>query len=262
MSGFKIVEGTPSVKWFPVSCGTAPTSNTVYEGQIVQFATGGVIALGAEDAGPVVSKYPFGIVVGTNNRTPLYNTTYNAQYITSVITQATLAARDFAFVEGMFPKSFPQAMAKVALIDPTCVIEGPIRNGGATTAPGVVTCTTASTDGLTSMVHGAADVALLANNNMYYCRSGADRGFYNMSYAGSQTTPTFYSPWPYDWTVGDTFVAINFGLGRQKIALDSTSQWINNAGALSNYYLVDVVSMDLTKAGEEKAQFRFSRQGS
>lgn len=259
--GFKIVEGSPKADWFPVSCYSSPTVNTAYVGQIVSLVYDGVLTPGAAGAGPDVTSYPFGIVIATNNRTPVFNTTYNAEYVSSCITQATLATRDFAFHEGMTHKGERQAMVKVAILDPTCVIEGPIRNAAIGTAPGVVTCTTASTDGLESMVHGNADVALLANNNMYFCRSGANMGIYRKSYAASQTTPTFYSPWPEDWAVGDTFVAANVGIGRQKVDFDAAGMWIENSAALTNYYLVDVLSMNLETAGAEAMQFKFARQG-
>jgi hypothetical protein len=261
--GFKIVEGTPSEKWFPISAGTGPTGNTCYIGQIVKWQTGGILPLGAAAANPDVTYFPFGIVTGITDRNGgTFSSTYQAVGTSQVITQATALARDFFGQEGMWAKNQANTIVKVAILDPTCVIEGPIKNAAIGTAPGVVTCTTASTDGLSSMVHGNADVATVANNNMYYCRSGANAGFYNSSYAASQTTPTFYTPWQYDWAVGDTFCVTNVGLGRQKIQFDSASMWIENSAALTSYYfMVDVLSMDLSQSGKESAQFKFCRQG-
>lgn len=255
---FKIIEGSPKTAWFPV--GTyGPGAFTVYLGSIVKFAYNGVECMGAAAAGPSTIE-PFGIVVGTDaypgNAT--YSSTTNTEYIASVITQATIAARNPAFHGGMAPVGDKRVYVKVALITPETILEGPIRNAAIGTAPTVVTCTTASSDGLTSMVHGAACFTPVANNSMYYCRSGANMGLYNQNYAASTTTPTFYSPWPEDWAVGDTFVAVNIGLGRQRIDFNATNNWVECSSGLSNYWPVDVSHMDLSVAGAEKLQFKFA----
>lgn len=257
---FKVVKNPVHVGWFPISAGTSPTANTAYIGQIVKWQTGGILPIGAAAANPDVTYYPFGVVIGLNDREPVSDST--GQYGTAATTQALSIARDCAFQEGMFSKGDSQALALVALIDANTILEGPICNAARATAPGVVTCTTASSDGLSSMVHGSSDVTTVANNNMYYCRSGANAGLYRMSYAASQTTPTFYNCWPYDWAVGDTFCVTNVGLGRQLLQLDSTAMWVENSAALTSYYyVVTVNSMDLTKAGAETIQFRFTRAG-
>jgi hypothetical protein len=250
---FKIVKGNPIVDWFPVAQGA-----TVYVGSIVELAAGdGVSCIGAASGGDVTPM--FGIVIGTDAYpgNAVYNSTYNTEYITAVTTQAAVAARSPGFHGGMVPIGDKAVYVKVALLDRTCVVEGNIYETTSGTAPTVVTCTTASTDGLASMVHGALTVTTRAYYNMYYCRSGANRGIYRISYAASTTTPTFYIAWPEDWAVGDTFAVVHVGLGRTKIMFNTVSTCIENGLDLNtNYYVVDCLNMDLSVAGKEKAQFK------
>ena len=258
MAGFDIVKGEPHIAWFPVNCGTGPTATTVYNGQLVYNPNGGMKTIIAAVAKPEVICYPFGVVIGNNNRTPLFSSTYNAEYISSTITQATSLARDWFGAEGMWAKGDPQAMVHVAMLDRTCILEGPIAGATISTAPEVVTCTTADTDGLTGMVHSTLSWTPVANNVMFYCRSGANAGFYRSSYAASKTTPTFYSPWPKNWAVGDTFCVVPIAYGRQYAEFyGGVGLWVSSTDDLTEAYQVDVISMDLSVAGKEKVQFKF-----
>ena len=263
--GFIIKEGSPKVGWFPASCGTGPTAVTFYMGQLVMWKYGGVYPLAAATALPEVTVFPFGVVLGFNvapgNAT--YDSTYKCEKAASVITQATLLAKagNVAFAEGMQSKGELQLLVKVGLIAPDCtVLEGPICATAFGTAPTVVTCTVADTDGLTGMVHGAADATFLANNAMYYCRSGKNQGVYRQSYANSGTTPTFYNPWPNVWAVGDTYCATNMGVGRQYVEFGTAGvgMFIDNADNLTHAFVVNVHSMNLSVAGKETAQFSFA----
>ena len=257
--GFHIVKtDSQNSYWLPV--GYPTTTDTVYVGAIVKWSYNGVVPLGGAGANPDVTNYPLGIVRALNNRTPAYSSTYNAEYVASVQSQALQLARDWAFQEGMYSKSDPQPLALVDIITPSTVIEGPIRNAAIGTAPGVVTFTTGCAAGITGGVHGNADVALLANNNMYYARTGLNRGLCRGSYANSQTTPTFYTAWPYAIAIGDTMVATNVGLGEQKIDFNVENLWVENSAALTNYFSVFVLSMDLREAGKESLQFSFIKQ--
>jgi hypothetical protein len=257
--GFRVVEGPQTSKWYPVGA-----ANTVYQGQIVKFSAVGVAPLGAAVDGPeaAANGVPFGIVTAVNNRVPTSNSTYSAEYGTQVATQATLLARDYFGVEGMWGKGDGKLFAHVQLLDPTSVIEGPIANSAYGTSPSVVTCTTADSNGLSGMVHGAGDAAnYSANNAMYYCRSGNNKGVYmQASSIATATTPTFTQPWPKIWAVNDTFVLINVALGKQKMQLDAQSMYIENSSNMNtgNYYPVDVLSMNLAVQGQCTAQFRFA----
>ena len=262
--GFKVVEGSPKVGWFPASCYNGPTAVKFYIGQLVCWFGGGVYPLIAAAAAPEVTTFPFGVVIGFNTQAPnFYDSTYKAEYATSVITKAGLIAKygQVVLTEGMMHKNELQLMLKVALIEPDCtVLEGPIYNGTAGTAVGVVTCNGVDTDGLTGMTHTASDATLVANNNMFYCRSGKNRGLYRMSYAASATTPTFYSPWPYSWVVSDTFAVTNIGIGRQyaEFGAAGVGMFISNSDDLAEAYVLNVHSMNLEVAGAETAQFTFA----
>ena len=264
--GFKVVEGSPKVGWFPASGYNGPTVITYYIGQLVSWLGGGVYPLVAAAAKPEVTTFPFGVIIGFNTdpSTAVYNSTYQAEQASNVITQATLNAKagKVAFTEGMMGKNEKQLMVKVALIKPDCtILQGPIYNGTNGTAPTAVTCTVADLDGLTGMVHSAADATLVANNNIYCCLTGKNRGLYRTSYGiATATTPTFYSPWPYVWAVGDTFAAINFGLGRQYVEFGAAGvgMFFSNGDDLAEAYVVNVHSMKLMTSGQEHATFTFS----
>jgi hypothetical protein len=249
--------------WFPVAYDSG--SYTLYNGQLVQWSGNGFAPMTNAGAGPDVTYYPQAVVIANNNRTPLYDSTYHEEYITSVQSGSAQALRDFFGVEGMTGKYEGQAMVKVVLLDPTTLIEGDIRNASLATAPGVVTATTGSAAGITGVVHGNADVSLLASNNMYYCRTGLNQGLVRTSYSASRTSPNFYVAWPQAVAIGDTFCVTNFGVGLQKIDLNSTStvtgMWIENSAALTNYFTVFVEELKLGIPGNETAIFRFSRQG-
>jgi hypothetical protein len=78
-----------------------------------------------------------------------------------------------------------------------------------------------------------------------------------VSYETSTTNPTFYTAWPYATAIGDTFVQVQTALGRNIIQFDATSSFMDNA-ASTNYYGVDVLSIDLAVAGKETVTFRFN----
>ena len=258
----RVVESPLRTVWIPVNCGTGPSATTVYNNSLVYVPTDGAKALIAAVAKPEIATAPFGVVLGNNNRTPLFNSTYNAEYIASVITQADLAARDFFGVEGMTAKSEQQAMVKIAVINTSTVLEADIRGATINTAPEVVTCTTVSSDGLTGMVHSALSWTTTANQNTYYCRSGANLGFYRTSYAASTTTPTFYNPWPYDWAVGDTYVVVPVAIGGSKYLefYGGLALWVSSTDDLTHAFECDVISMNLKETGKCTVQFSFARK--
>ncbi len=264
--GFSIAEGTAIPRWALVDYGSGGAA-TVYEGSIITAgaggtpATQGVIAIGAASgAADTTHKYiPKGVVLSGNDFTPTYDSTYHGQKIVSVGTQATLLARDWRFVEGKFPKGEPATMVKYADVLPSTVIRGSIYNSTFGTAPTVVTVTTGSTTGL-GMTTTAACFTPVAYNSTYYCRTGANKGLMRMGYHTSTTVCTFYNPFPYDIAIGDTFVAVNVGFdGTKRVQFDSTGSFIDTSAALTiDYYLVDIVNINLEEAGNEYIDFRFN----
>jgi len=255
--GFSIVSNYPPLeKWYHVMA-----TATCYVGQLVSLISGdvggGVIPL-AISGTPDTTELPWGIITATNNRTPTYNSTYMAESIAGLATVALVKARtDYAFQEGMMSKGDSAPMVKVALLSRDSIVQGPLKNAAMTTAPGVVTVTTAG-DGLgASMVHSSADMTAVADNNMYYWRTGNNSGLYRMSHTASGTAASFKTPLPNAIAVGDTACVINFGLGRQYMTFDAVGMYINMANHTAEVS-VDVVGMDLRTAGQETAQFRFA----
>ena len=257
--GFTIKSNYPPLeKWYHLSV-PAGTGCVGYVGQLVTFIShdgGGVYPLTISGT-PDTTNVPFGIITATNNRTPVYNTTYMAEQITSMATVALVKGRtDYAFQEGMLSKGDSAPMVKVALLDHTSIVEGPLHMSTITGNPGVVTVTTGGTGLGASVVHSAADMTAVDDNNMYYWRTGANSGLYRMSSTSSATAFNFRVPLPNAVAVGDTACVINFGLGRQYMTFDSVGMWIEMANHTAEV-LVDVVGMDLRTAGQEVAQFRF-----
>lgn len=265
---FEVVHSPVHVGWYPVNY-TNATASTCYVGQLVVCgptgSTNGVkpwIMAGVADT--TADHVPFGVVIGTNNRTPLYSSTYLTEYITAVRTQAAQLARDWYGVEGQYGKGDPAAMVQVAVLGPQTVLKGRIWNAAVGTAIGVDTATAASTDG-TALTASASDFTPVAYKATYYCRSGANAGLYRANtYDTSTTTHTFYGPdWPYDIAIGDTFVSSNLVVGTTTMGLDTSAPgglFINNAAAVTttDYIFVDVLALNLEKPGEEYAIFKIN----
>ena len=246
--------------FYPVDYGSGGAA-TVRVGSLVQLnAAGsfqGVAAMGASAAAPNTAKFPFGVVVGLNDQVPTYDTTNMVNYAASVGTQATLLARKWTGAEGMTAKGEPALMAQVSIIDRTTILKANIFSSTIGTAPSLLTMTTGSAAGLTGFVHNATAGTPIAYQSTYYCRTGLNAGLYRVSYATSTTSPTFYLPFPYATAIGDTFVQVQTALGRNAMQFDATSCWMDNA-ASTNYYNVEVLSLDLKYAGRETVTFRFN----
>jgi hypothetical protein len=258
-----IVEGTARPMWFPVSA-VGGAAKTVYVGGLVTHyivAGDGVLAPIAANANPM--GVPFGVVLGTNNLVPLYDTTYNAEYQISTITLATSAAVEKRMQEGQWIKGDTQAMVQVAVIDPTSVLRLPIYAHATTqTAPTEAISTAGNANGLTVTCGTTGfDCTGIAYNAMYYCRKGLNQGIYRTGYDTNAGTgaKTFYIPTPFTTaTTGEIWVGANFSLGRQRIDLQTTGLGINTVTTTStNHYLVDVLEINLKNKGEEYALLRF-----
>jgi len=262
---FKVVEGGGRTVW----CSTNGTG-TYYIGQLVAIqqaskanVVGGTcvpLAVPAGDADTTNFQVIFGIVSGTNNRTPISNST--GEYITGVSTQALQLARENAFQEGMYGKGDPQALIQVTEITPCTVIEGPIFD---TTYKAVTPVSTVSvstdTDGMVSanVTINAATFTPVANRATLYCRSGANAGLYRVTASTSTTAPQVTVAFPYDIVVGDTFCYVPYKQGLSRAYIDGPGLFLdsNNGGATNNF-LIFVYKLDLSTPGKESAQFRFA----
>jgi len=223
-------------------------------------ASGGCAPMAAAaGAGDTTDKtVPFGIVVGTNNRTPLFNTTYQAEYITDVQSQAAQIAREYTGQEGMWSKGDPMAFVEVGVIGMDSLIKGRIYNAAFGTAITVNTVTTGSATGA-GFTADAGDFTPISHNAIWYCRSGANMGLYRSGTDTSTTVHTFDTYWPYDISIGDTFVGVQVGLGTVRGQFDSESTYIDNgADQSANYYAIDVLEVHLEEAGNEYCIFKFN----
>jgi hypothetical protein len=253
----------------PVDYQGGTGARTLYVGELVRAgkatkAEQGVLALGAATgASDTTGKnIPFGVVIGHNNRTPVYSSTYNTEYTASVQTAAAQVARDYIGAEGTWSKGDPQAMVQIAILDHQTVIKGKIFNSSWGTAPteAVVTAWTAGGAGFTCGTTGF-DFTPVAYNATIQCRSGANLGIQRVPYDTNAGTGarTFYIYWPYDNAVGTKFVGVNIARGTCRAQFDSLSLFIDNSAALTtNYYLIDVFDISLSTAAEEYGVFRFN----
>ena len=243
--------------WYPIDA-----AGTIYHGQIVESQGDGVAEIdnpnGAFDT--TGNTNVLGIVVGDNNATPVYDSTYKVNKITGVLTQATQIARNWSGHEGrMYPKGDPQALVEVALVGPETVICGPVRDNDIDANITLLTVTTETTDGLSSMVINACDFTPVGDLETMHCRTGANKGLYRITTDTSTTAPAGDLAWPEDVSVGDTLVRVPFRQGMSYVYIDSLAMYIDASVApASHFYGVNVVDMDLSTAGEEKVWFTFS----
>jgi len=265
MAGFDVVESPLRTVWMPVGTAAASAAaNTLYVGQLVTN-TIGTTSSGAfqfVQNGTPDTRCPFGVVVGTNNKEPLFSSTYNSEYITSAVTQATQVARKSAGLgEGgaMYVPGEVRAMVKVAVIGPNTILKGRIFAGAYGTAPtvGVVTTGTAGTGYTCS---GGLGLTRIAYNSTSYFRTGLNSGLYTIGYDTGATTAavTFYLYTPYAISAGDTVVCVNVAQGITNLTFDALGTYVDGQAAQAATQVVEVLELDLSVAGSESVLFRFN----
>ena len=244
------------IGWYPVA-GT----NTLYVGQLVYSTADGLNTVGAASgAADTTSKTPpWGVIVGVNDDAPVYDTTNKVNKIVGVETQAAQVARTFIGVEGMWSKNDPQAFVKVARIRPGTILQANIYNAAVGTAPTLLTVTTGSTDGL-SFTSNACDFTPVDQFAVAYCRSGANAGLYRHTSDTSTTACTVLKAFPQDIAIGDTFVRVPGRTHGQAYAQTDTSSLYFNCAVspATDYWVIDVDSIDLSAAGKETVTFAFN----
>jgi len=258
--GFYVVQGSPQTIWCRVDA-----ADTLYVGQLVTSQSDGVLPLGAASgaADTTGKDVPFGVVVGTNNKTPLYNATYDAEYITGVVAQAGQLARESCLVEGVTGKNDPSAMVEVALITPTTYLSGPLYNAAFGTAPTVQTITTAQADGMiTPETWSTADAgSFTADNSTIHMRAGLNKGLQRIGVNTSKTAPAVTHAFPYDNTSSDSGIQVPIReIGTSFCQFDSEGTYIDvslSTQYSSQYYVIEVIKLDLQVANKERCVFRF-----
>lgn len=253
---FSVVEGSPRSIWTQIV-----DSDTLYVGQIIECqanegsAPVGAASGNADTSGKII---PYGVVLGTN----LYNSQYDTTQQADKITDATPhdSTTEFVLHEGVWVRGDRVAMVEIALITPETILEGPIYNAALGTAPTLGTVTTGDASGVTCTVN-AMDVAGVANLATMYFRSGANQGAYRVTDDTSTTALEWDKPTTYDVAIGDTLVRIN-GLrpnGPSYAQFDTEAMYIDCAAALtSDYYVIDVIRLDLSEATKERVHFKFN----
>ncbi|OHB71482.1 MAG: hypothetical protein A2W23_03125 [Planctomycetes bacterium RBG_16_43_13] len=252
--GFKIIHGSQQKLWAPITY-----QDTIYVGQIVKCQTDeGVIPFGAAAgvADTTALGIPLGVVVGTNNRNPLFNTTYNTQYITDASPLASTT--EFIGVEGPWNKGEQRAMVQIELITPETILRGQLFKTTFGVAMDVGTVTTGDTNGVScttgTLVASTAQLATL------FFRSGANRGAYRVLDNTSATAQTWDTPTYAAVAVGDTCVKAPIRyLGPAYADFDAESMFIDAAATYAtNYHVIDVIRLDLSVPGGEYVDFKFN----
>lgn len=253
---FEIVEGSPRSIWTQIV-----NSDTLYEGQIVECqgnegaAPVGAASGNADTSGKVV---PFGVVLGTNLYNSSYNKTQQAHQITDVTPHDSTV--EYVLHEGVWARGDRVAMVEIALITPESILKGPIFNAALGTATTLGTVTIGDTNGVTCTVN-TLEVAGVANLATVYFRTGANEGAYRVTDDTSATALEWDKATTYDVAIGDTLVRVN-GLrpiGPSYAQFDTEAMYIDsNAVLTSDYYVLDVIKLDLSEAGKEHCLFKFN----
>jgi hypothetical protein len=258
--GFQIAMGTPQCIWVPVDNANRSTYETLRIGQLVSSTSDGAVNLGQASGAADTSgkQIPFGVVVGTNRYKSLYDTTYKTEYITADDPHGnTTDYRMFASLNA--PMGDNVAMVKVALITPETVLRGQIFNAVYGTAPTVTTVTTGSTTGA-GYTAGAHDYATpVADICTTYCRTGGNSGIYRVTTDTSATVKTVGMYFPNDIAIGDTFVSVpQRPWGTSFCQTDAEAMFIDcSVSPATNYWVIEVVKMDLSTSGNCHILFRF-----
>lgn len=262
--GFKIIKGSPVHSiWVPVDNNDRTTYETLRVGQLVRAGSDGVINLGsATGVNDTTSEYqPYGLVIGTNLKTPSYDSTYHCNNITAVDPHST--ATEFVGVEGInAPKGDKSAYVEVALITPETILSGQFFNASFGTAITVGTVTTGSTTGAGFTCSGGLSDAStpVADLGTVYCRKGANAGIYRITTDTSATVKTVGHYFQSDIAVGDTFVNVQCrSFGKSYVQTDAEAMFFNAAAnPATDHWLIDVLALDLSTAGSEHVIFRFN----
>jgi hypothetical protein len=190
-----------------------------------------------------------------------YSTTYNAEYITAG-NEASAHDTTTQFINPEGPLREQYAMVEYIPITAETVLRGPIFNAAVGTAPSELTISTGdgTGDGL-DFSTTTADVATVAQFATVYFRTGANMGTYRILTSASSTTHEFTPACKGDISAGDKICIVN-GLrpfGMCYAYIDSEGMYIDASAALTaNYLMIDVLRLDLSEAGNEYVEFRFS----
>ena len=252
MAGFEVVSERPRVKWYPVANG-----QTLYVGQMVSLnvSQSGCIAL-ATSSGTPDTDYPFGVIVGTNRKDSLWSSTYNAESIVGVQSQAAQLAVEKHGTEGPNAKvGDPLPMVQVALINTNTILKGRIFNGTYGTVLSEVTAT-----GVTggSAITTASITTSATFSQTWAATTGLNKGIYRVEATTHATTHTFTEYFPYDNAIGDKFKYVTLAEGRSYAKFVDGTHIDGYVATISAYHTIKVIELKLEETGNEYAIFQFT----
>ncbi|MDD5722713.1 MAG: hypothetical protein PHY29_03110 [Syntrophales bacterium] len=257
-------ESSPFKRWVPLS-GDAAT--VFYEGSIVTMVKAsqdltqdGVLLIGnaVGIADTTAFKVPYGLVLGFNAMQPTFSSGRQTMTAVASASQHASTAEYLGGSNNVGVIDDGRPKAEVAIIDPGTYIKMPIWNGTWGTAITVGTVSTASTTGAGFTSSTVSDYTPVAGLCTVYCRSGLNKGVSRVTSDTSTTVKTVFDYFKYDIAIGDTFVSVPLREGPSYIQIDATATFIDaSASPATNYYIVDVVELNLATAGQEYAIFRF-----
>lgn len=258
---FQRANGSPNLIWVPVDCNNNSTYVTIYNNHLVKVSSDGCAAMSAAASGAADAtgeQVIDGICVGNNNRTPLYSSTYNQEYITSENGHTSTTER--VGMEGYVVKGDKSAYVLIDKIFHDTLIKGSIFNAAYGTAPTVGTVSAATTNGTgvtTSAIQPDTPVADLCS---IYFRSGLNRGIYRITTDTSATSKTVSNYLPFDTAIGDTLVGVPMRTtGWSYVNTDAVGGYLNSAAnPATDYFVIFVRHLDLRTAGQEVAYFYFA----
>ena len=261
-----IVSGSYQTVWVPIKTGAK-----IYVGGLVGWdinsTSEGVemLPVAAGVANKTNNDVPLGIVIGTNRKNPLYDSTELCEYITDpgYADAHDGGSIEYVGVEGPWAKGDPIAMVEVDLLCTSSIVRAPIRATAKATPIAVGTCSAGDSSG-TSGTFSAIDFTPTANNDSTcYFRSGANAGAYRVLDGSSTTALTWDVALRNDVAVGDTVVAAPCRpIGSSTIYFHATSMsWVDAdvapVEAGTNLWAVNVIRLDLSVAGGEYVDFMF-----
>ena len=268
--GFEVVYSPQPPLWVPVN-----TTGVMMMGGLVSYglripADSGVQILTAASgtADRATARIPYGVVIGDNNRTPVYTTLATAAVKVRTITgcdtaSAQLARTDWVGVEGsMYPKNDPQPMVQIVRITSDTILKGYFRNSatvGTTVIPEIAASSGLSTTGATfAATLGFTSVAY--SSTLCYT-SGANAGIYRMRSDAGTSITTNAKAFPATPVAGDKAKSVPVRQGICQLQTDTTyGLWIDTATTTgTNYWSVNVLDMNLnTDPGNEYCIFSFT----
>jgi hypothetical protein len=258
-----VVGGGLQKVWMPMKPGV-----TIYVGSLVciDFSAldeGVMVRPVAAGASNTTNKdRPLGIVVGTNRRTPVWSSTYNAEYITDAgATGVRADTTEYVGVEGPWAKGNNLAMVEVQLICETTVLHAPIRNNAIGTAITEVVSASGNANGLT-VTTDATDFTPVANVCTIYARSGVNAGQYRVT----NDTSTTVAAWDRQMlkttaAVGEKYVRVPIrpiGVSYVTIGDGTVASYVDGSVTPATHYdIIHVHRLDLSEPGLEYVEFTF-----